>query len=90
MKFEQMTNEYKGAQHAGYVFDTAVERGIDDDAMAELVRDRGQNWFDDHMDYFCDHEGDLYRGEDGCYYAVWFETLGGQRKAVAWQRLRHD
>lgn len=86
MKFKSVTNEIFGARKAGYTFDTNAPRETDDALLADL-RSRSRRLADNLLDEFYDLDGDLYRGDNGEYYAVKFASFDGQEKPVIWQRL---
>ena len=82
--FEQITHELYGAKKNGFVFDMNYPREMDK-AVAKAI---GHRRTDICLDSFCDLDGDLYRDENGFYYAVQFVYVENGYKPLCWQRLK--
>lgn len=87
MKFKKMTNELYGAKNAGYVIDVDAPRITDADLYVKLAIERGNRFVDGKLDALYDFDGDLYKGEDGEYYAVEFVNTDDEVKPFCWQRV---
>lgn len=83
MEFTKLTNEVFGARKLGYRFDLDAEFGRNESLLRDVTAYCGERFADDLIDGFFDLDGDLYKGEDGEYYAVQM-YLG---KPLVWQRL---
>ena len=88
MKFEQITNEDCGARKAGYMLDLAAPLMVNQAAIDDLHSRRGESAVNSTIDGLCDNDGDLFRGEDGEYYAVAFDYgAPAPYPVLAWHRL---
>lgn len=89
MKFEVVVDELFGAKSAGYRFDTEHSHlVIDPDAQNEFLKDWNPNRLSNKIDSFLDFESELYRGEDGEFYAVEFiYPRSGGKMPLCWWKL---